>query len=236
MSARVGKGQAPPDAARRRRAHLRRNPHGATRRGGEVTRIWLRFFAVLALFALVATSCARYHPGTPHLPPPTLSTTLGPGDLFEVSLVGEKDLPKEFRVQPDGTIDFPYLDRLTVAGLEPQQIEELLKTNLIDKKILVNPQVTVVVKAYYSKKVSVVGAVQKPGSLPWTEGMKLVDAISLAGGLTSLAAGDRVRITRVVSGNKTVSATVSVEDITDGELPDVPLQAGDTIKVDQRVF
>lgn len=190
----------------------------------------------VGLALLVVAGCARHHPGTPHLPPPALSTTLGPGDLFEVSVVGEKDLPKEFRVQPDGTIDFPYLDRLVVAGLEPQQIEELLKTSLVDKKILVTPQVTVVVKGYYSKKVSVVGAVQKPGSLPWTEGMKLVDAISLAGGLTSLADGDRVRITRVVPGNKTVTATVSVEDITDGQLPDVPLQAGDTIKVDQRVF
>ena len=188
------------------------------------------------LAVLVVAGCARPHPGPPHLPLPALSTTLGPGDLFEVSVVGEKDLPKEYRVQPDGTIDFPYLDRLVVAGLEPQQIEELLKTSLVDKKILVNPQVTVVVKGYYSKKVSVVGAVQKPGSLPWTEGMKLVDAISLAGGLTSLADGDRVRITRVVPGNKTVTATVSVEDITDGQLPDVPLQAGDTIKVDQRVF
>ncbi len=66
--------------------------------------------------------------------------------------------------------------------------------------------------------------------------MKLVDAISLAGGLTGLADGDHVRITRVVGTSKTVTATVSVDDITDGKLGDVPLQAGDTIKVDQRVF
>ena len=151
-------------------------------------------------------------------------------------MLGEKDLPKEYRVQPDGTIDFPYVDRLTVAGLEPQQIEDLIKQQLEGKKILVNPQVTLVVKQYYSKRVSVVGAVQKPGSLPWTEGMKLVDAISQSGGLTSLADGDRVVITRLLSGGKTVTATVSVDDITDGKLGDIPLQAGDTIKVDQRVF
>ena len=125
---------------------------------------------------------------------------------------------------------------MTVGGLEPQQIEELIKQQLEAKKILVNPQVTLVVKQYNSKKVSVVGAVQKPGSLPWSEGMKLVDAISLSGGLTSLADGDRVRITRIVGPNKTVTATVSIDDITDGKLGDIPLQAGDTIKVDQRVF
>ena len=58
------------------------------------------------------------------------------------------------------------MDRLTVAGLEPQQIEELIKKELEGKKILSNPQVTLVVKQYNSKKVSVIGAVQKAGSLP----------------------------------------------------------------------
>jgi polysaccharide export outer membrane protein len=195
----------------------------------------LRLFALFVVLAALL-GCARSHSGPPHLPAPTLSTVVGPGDLFEVSVLGEKDLPKEYRVQPDGTIDFPYVDRLTVAGLEPQQIEDLIKHELEGKKILINPQVTLVVKQYNSKKVSVVGAVQKPGSLPWSEGMKLVDAISQSGGLTSLADGDQVVITRLVSGGKTVTARVSVDDITDGKLGDIPLQAGDTIKVDQRVF
>jgi protein involved in polysaccharide export with SLBB domain len=181
-------------------------------------------------------ACSRAHQGVAKLPAPSLSTVVGPGDVFEVYVLGEKEIPKEFRIQPDGTIDFPYLDRVTVAGLEPQQIEELLKKELVERRILVSPQVTLIVKQYNSKKVSVVGAVQKPGSLPWTEGMKLIDAISLAGGLTSLADGDHVRITRNVEASKTVTATVSVDDITDGKLQDIPLQAGDTIKVDQRVF
>jgi len=192
--------------------------------------LWLVAAAALVL------GCSRSHPGPPNLPPPSQSTTVGPGDVFEVSVLGEKDLPKEYRVQPDGSVDFPYLDRLTVGGLEPQQIEDLIKSEFVAKKILVDPQVTLVVKQYNSKKVSVIGSVQKPGSLPWTEGMKLVDAISLAGGFTSIADADHVRLTRVVGPNKTVTATVSVDDITDGKLPDVPLQAGDTVKVDQRVF
>jgi protein involved in polysaccharide export with SLBB domain len=192
-------------------------------------------FLIAALVA-VGLGCGHPHPGPPHLPAPSQSTVVGSGDLFEVSVLGEKDLPKEYRVQPDGTIDFPYVDRLTVAGLEPQQIEELIKKELEGKKILSNPQVTLVVKQYNSKKVSVIGAVQKPGSLLWTEGMKLVDAISLSGGVTSLANGDRVIITRLVGPNKTITATVSLDDITDGKLGDIPLQAGDTIKVTQRVF
>jgi protein involved in polysaccharide export with SLBB domain len=184
--------------------------------------------------ALVA--CGHGHSGPPNLPAPRQSSEVGPGDLFEVSVLGEKDIPKEYRVQPDGTVDFPYLDRLAIAGMEPQQIEELIKRGFVERKILVDPQVTLIVKQYNSKKVSIIGAVNKPGSLSWSEGMKLVDAISLAGGLTSLADGDHVRITRITGVSRTISATVSVDDITDGKLGDVPLQAGDTIKVDQRVF
>lgn len=199
----------------------------------------LRVLSVVLAFCLgvLAAGCSRSHVGPPtNLPPPTPSTIVGPGDVFEVSVLGEKDLPKEYRVQPDGTVDFPYLDRLKVGGLEPQQIEDLIKSQLVTKKILVDPQVTLVVKQYNSKKISVIGAVQKPGSLPWQEGIKLVEAISLSGGFTALADADHVVLTRNVGGGKTVTATVDVDEITDGHQADVPLQAGDTIKVDQRVF
>src|SRR5579883_3081763 len=140
---------------------------------------------VLALVVLV-TACGRGRPGPPkNLPAPELSTVVGPGDLFDVSVFGEKDIPKEYRVQPDGTIRFPFLGSLKVAGMEPQQIEDMLRTRLMEEKFLTNPQVSIIVKQYNSKKVSVIGAVNKPGSLPWTEGMKIVDAISQAGWFTA---------------------------------------------------
>jgi protein involved in polysaccharide export with SLBB domain len=191
---------------------------------------------LVALVMLLAMACGRSRSNVVSLPDPRPSTTVGPGDVFEVSILGEKDLVKEYRVQPDGTIDFPYLDRVVVRDLEPQQIEELIKSELVARRILTAPQVTLVIKQYNSKKVSVIGAVQKPGSLPWTEGMKLIDAISLAGGLTALANGDHVRVTRNISGNQTATTTVSVDDISEGRMADLLLQAGDTIKVDQRIF
>jgi polysaccharide export outer membrane protein len=161
---------------------------------------------------------------------------VGPGDVFEVFVVGESGLPKEYRVQPDGSIDFPYVSRLQVEGLEPQDIVSLLKTKLVENKILVDPQVSLIVKQYNSKKVSIIGQVAKPGSINWTEGMKLVDAISQSGWFTNIADSNHVILTRHVSREKTVTAVVSVDAITDGAQADIPLQAGDTIKVDSRAF
>ena len=150
-------------------------------------------------------------------------------------MLGEQNLPKEYRVQPDGSIDFPYIERLQVSGLEPHDVVRVLKGKLIANKILTDPQVSLVVKQYNSKKISVIGQVAKPGSVPWTEGMRLVDALGQSGWFTNIADSDHVVLTRR-SGAKTVTARVSVDAITDGAQSDVPLQAGDTVKVEARVF
>lgn len=186
---------------------------------------------------VVVAGCSSGAPPPRNLPPATPSTTLGPSDLFEVNVVGEKDLPKEYRVQPDCSIDFPYLDRVTgVCGLEPQQLVDKLKASLKEKGILTNPQVTLVVKQYASKKVSVIGQVNKPGSVGWTDGLRIFDVISQSGGFTSIADSKNVVLVRRVGNGKTVTVTINVDGIGDGTQPDIPVQAGDTIKVDARVF
>jgi polysaccharide biosynthesis/export protein VpsN len=185
---------------------------------------------------LPALGCRGARPGPPtNLPAATANTTLGPGDVFEVFVLGEANLPKEFRVQPDGSIDFPYVERLQVSGLEPHDVVHVLKAKLVEKKILSSPQVSLVVKQYNSKKVSVIGQVAKPGSVPWTEGMRLVDALGQSGWFTNIADSNHVVLTRR-NGESSVTAQVSVDAITDGAQGDIPLQAGDTIKVESRVF
>ncbi len=192
---------------------------------------------VLVVCALLLfAGCYGGRPPTPNLPTPVQSTQLGPGDVFDIDVVGEKDLPTEYRVNPDGTIDFPYIQRVDVKGLEPQEVVDLLKKKLKEAKILVDPQITLLVKQYASKKVSVIGQVNKPGSVSWTDGMKLVDAIVQTGGFTSIADSNHVILTRQTAKDKSVTVTISVDAITDGAQPDIPLQAGDTIKVEARVF
>lgn len=195
------------------------------------------FFPRLVLaMALGLTACGSYPPPPTNLPRALPSTTVGPGDVFEVHVTGEPNLPKEYRVNPDGSIDFPYVARLVVQNLEPQDISSLIRRKLQEGKILNDPQVSVSVKQYNSKKIAVIGQVTKPGSVPYTDSLRLVDALSQAGWFTPLAASNHILLTRLTKDGGSVTVELSVDAITDGKRPDIPLQAGDTIKVPEKVF
>ena len=170
------------------------------------------------------------------LAPPTEGTTVGPGDVFRLQIVGERDLPVEYQVASDGTVDLPYLQRLKVAGLEPQEVARLVREKLIEKKILTDPSVVVSIKEFATKRVTILGQVQKPGSFPLSPGLTLIQAISLAGGMTSIANTDRVNLTRKNKNGSSRTVVLSVGAITDGRSPDIPLQGGDQIFVHDRVF
>jgi polysaccharide biosynthesis/export protein VpsN len=193
--------------------------------------------AVVALvFVALSSGCAAEAEPPRNLPAPVQSTVVGPEDLFEINVLGEKDLTHDFQVQPNGTIDFPYVGRVKVEGLEPQEVVDLLKAKLVQDKILSDPQITLIVKQYNSKKILVTGAVAKPDSVTWNPGMTLVDAISRCGWFTQLADTGHVTLIRHVSKSKSIKATVSVDAITRHAQEDILLQPADTISVDQRVF
>jgi protein involved in polysaccharide export with SLBB domain len=191
---------------------------------------------ILVLVAmLLASACGGRPKNRINLPPPVESTTVGAGDVFSLTIVGEDKLPKDFRVAPDGTVDLPYVHRVTVAGLEPQELAELVRKKLVEADVLRDPSVAVDVKEYNSKRVVVLGQVQKPGSFPLTPGFTIIQAISQAGGFNSIANRDRVNLTRKI-GKTARTIVISADAITDGSLPDIPLQSGDTIFVTERVF
>lgn len=191
---------------------------------------------VLGLLLSVA-GCTKHNASrVAVLPAPETSTTLGPGDVFAVAVLGEKDLPLEYRVQPDGTVDFPYVKRVKVAGLEPQEVVDLLRRRLVEERIYSDPQLSLLIKQYNSKKVNVLGQVAKPGTLSWSDGMRLVEAISQAGGFTAIADRDNVVLMRTDRAGKVVTVSLSVDEITEGREPNPMLQAGDTVRVDQRAF
>jgi polysaccharide export outer membrane protein len=170
-----------------------------------------------------------------NLPAPTEKSTVGPGDVFLMEIVGEKELPREYQIASDGGADLPYLHTVQVAGLEPQEIARLVRKLLIERQILSDPSVVVQVKEYNSKRVTVLGQVAKPGTFPYTAGLTLIQAISQAGGLTGIANLDRVNLTRTTGGgSRTVVLSISV--IMEGRAADIPLQSGDRIFVHERIF
>jgi len=170
-----------------------------------------------------------------NLPTPTEKSTVGAGDVFTMEIVGEKDLPREYQIASDGSVDLPYLHTVSVAGLEPQEIARLVRKLLIEHGILSDPSVVVQVKEYNSRRVTILGQVSKPGTFPYTSGLTLIQAISQAGGLTGIANLDRVNLTRrAEGGSRTV--VISIGTIMEGRSADIPLQSGDRIFVHERLF
>lgn len=198
----------------------------------------LDFLRLLPLALLIAAGC-RGSQGAQHvnLPPPSERSEIGPGDTFTLEIMGEKDLPKDYMVAADGTVDFPYVHTVAVGGLEPSEVARVVRQRLIEEKVLSDPSVVVQVKEYRSRRINVLGQVQKPGSFPFTPTMTLIQAISMAGGLTTLADSDRVTLTRRAPEKKgAYTAVVSVGIIMEGRSPDIALQSGDQIFVHERLF
>jgi len=184
---------------------------------------------------LLASACGSPQTNRINLPPPVESTTIGPGDTFDLHIVGEEKIPTSYTVSPDGTVDFPYIHRQRVAGLEPQQLVDLVREQLMERGILTDPSVMVSVKEYRSKFVNILGQVKSPGTFPLLPGITLVQAISQAGGPSPIADSDNVRLTRTTSGERR-TLRISLRSITEGRSPDIPLQSGDVITVAERVF
>src|SRR5690349_11335845 len=115
----------------------------------------LRALAVLA-WAALAAGCGPHGPRTLTVPrPPVVDATLGPGDLFDVRVFEEADLSGTYRIGPEGTIDYPLVGRVEVAGMLPGQIAEVLQSKL--RTFVHAPQVSVLVKEMNSKRVIVYG-------------------------------------------------------------------------------
>ncbi len=159
---------------------------------------------------------------------------LGIDDVFEVRVFGEKDLSDFYRVAADGTIDFPFVGRISVIGQRSGDVQEII-TNKLKEGYLKNPQVSLMVKEWNSRKVSVIGQVQKPGAVAYFPNMTIVDAIAAAGGFTLIASKNSVTLRR--EGKGTVeSKTCPVADISEGRAPNVVLRPGDILVVEERLF
>jgi len=154
---------------------------------------------------------------------------LGPGDVFEVRVYGEPSLSGAHRIEDDGSIDFALIGRVDVVGKTPRDIGDMLKERLQDG-YLVAPSVSVFVKEYNSRKIFVLGQVKNPGTFAYSAGMKVIEAVTLAGGFAVTANSDYVVVTREVNGQET-RIPVPVGKISKGLAANLELQSGDIIYV-----
>ena len=187
--------------------------------------------------ALAAAACAGRtpKPGGPVQAVEMLpEERLGIDDVFEVRVFAEPDLSGTYRVSADGTIDYPLVGRISVIGLRSGDIQELITTKLTDGYVK-NPQVSLMVKEWNSRKVSVIGQVQKPGPLAYFPNMTIVDAIAAAGGFTGIASKNAVTLRRESKGS-VESHSYRVADISEGRAPNVMLRPGDILVVEERLF
>lgn len=193
-------------------------------------------FATLGMAVVLVVGCGD-RPTAPYptsTPPSEADTALGPGDVFQVRVYGEEDLSGSYQVAGDGTINFPLIGAVTVAGLTPTEVQVELQRRLADG-YLKNPQVSVLLTESRSKKVSVLGQVKSPGTFPYTDQMTIIEAITKAGGFTPIAKKNSVRVTRTTHG-KQARIVVAVEDISQGKAPNFVLHPGDVVFVPERAF
>jgi polysaccharide export outer membrane protein len=107
---------------------------------------------------------------------------IGRQDLLDLRVFDLKELDQTVRVADDGSITLPLLGRLDAAGLTKGELEALI-AKLLEERYVRNPQVTIFVREYQSKRVAVSGAVKKPDTYEMLGDKTLLEMISLAGGL-----------------------------------------------------
>lgn len=164
---------------------------------------------------------------------------IGVDDEIKVSVWQNPGLDVSVPVRPDGKISVPLVGDVDAGGRTPEEvsgeIQEKLKTYVRD------PQVTVIVTQLrsheYLSRVRVTGAVRQPVSVPYRQGMTVLDAVLAAGGTSEFAAGDRTELYRK-EGQGTRAYAVRLDRILkDGDLAtNYPVQPGDVITVPERTF
>ena len=169
---------------------------------------------------------------TPAASPTPTNNILHCDDLIRITVFQEDDLTTETRVTKAGSITFPLIGSVQVAGKTIAQTQEEIRS-LLDKDYIVNPHVTVAVIEYSKTWVTVLGAVQKPGNveMPNTGGLDLLGAIALAGGYTADADLEHVAVRRVVNGAEQVTTFNATEMAHNSTTKPFMVQPGDAVTI-----
>jgi len=173
-------------------------------------------------------------PAPPPPPEPDIlerdTFVIGHEDMLRISVWKNPELSVDVPVRPDGMISVPLLNDIQAAGLTPEELKELITGQLVE--YVNNPDVTVVVTQVNSKRIYVIGEVVRSGAQPLNQDMRVLDAISVAGGFVQFAQKGDIKILRR-SGGEIVEYRFDYGAYLKGNAPgtNMLLRPGDTIVV-----
>jgi polysaccharide export outer membrane protein len=156
---------------------------------------------------------------------------VGPQDLLEISVFQVAELSRTVRVSTSGEVSLPLIGIVHAGGRTVHEVERDI-TDRLGKGYLQNPQVSVFVKEFTSQRVTLEGAVQKPGIYPLTGQTSLLQAIAMAQGLSDLADPRGVVVFRVIDGQKKAAA-FDLRLIRKGKAEDPKIYGDDIVVVEQ---
>lgn len=154
---------------------------------------------------------------------------LGPGDQLEITVFDTPELTQRVRVNSDGKIMLALVGEINVRGVSPNKLAGIIARKLVDGNFMKNPQVSAFVLEYAGQMAYVTGEVAHPGAYALLRSHRLLDLISVAGGLTSRA-GNAVTIVR--AGDLGRRITIDLGD-NDENRSNPEILPGDSITVGQ---
>jgi polysaccharide export outer membrane protein len=179
----------------------------------------------IGLFLAVGTALAAQ-------PSASAEYRVGPKDLLEVTAMGVPEINKlVVRVSEEGRITVPLVGEVDVNNLTKSEVERKL-IGVLGEKYVINPQVTVFILEYKSKRVSVLGAVEKPGPYELLGRQTVMSVVSQAGGITRDAGNEIIVIRQLADGTST-SIRISIDDLFvkgDAKL-NIPLEPNDIVNI-----
>jgi polysaccharide biosynthesis/export protein len=162
---------------------------------------------------------------------------IGPGDIVQIFVWRNAELTATVPVRPDGKISTPLVEDMVAVGKNPSALARDIEKVL--SEYVRSPQVNVIVTQPTSvfSQVRVLGSVAKPQAVPYREGITVLDAILVVGGLSEFAAGNRAKIMRMENGKQTEIKIKLNALMNGGDMKyNVPLRPGDVLVVPESRF
>ncbi|MDP3324907.1 MAG: polysaccharide biosynthesis/export family protein, partial [Hydrogenophaga sp.] len=151
-------------------------------------------------------------------------------DLLEFDIFGVPDMKRDIRVNASGLVSLPLIGPVAVAGLTAQDAEKLIAAKYAEK-YLQDPQVSLFIKEFTTQRITIEGAVSKPGIYPVTGQLTLLRALALSGGFAPYANINQIVVYRSGAAGQREQFVYDLDKVRAGEEQDASIQSDDVIVV-----